>query len=161
MYARNVTMRLKPNAAEEFTRTLEEHIIPLLRKHRGFADEIAFLGPDRTEAVAISLWDDRGSADAYDRTSYPQVLGVLATVLEGLPVVSAYNVSTSTFHPIRAVRDGVWIDSADQVAARVGGQPSDRTARHMIYRAARRMVYRDRLSSRIQGGKVGWSGGRT
>lgn len=100
MFARNVSMHLKPNAAREFTRTLETDIIPLLRTQGGFADELIFLGPDGTEAVAISLWDNKASADAYDRDGYPKVLKGLAKVVEGTPVVRSYEVSSSTFHKI-------------------------------------------------------------
>ena len=40
MFVRNVSMHLKPNTLNEFTRTLESEIIPLLRKQKGFRDEI-------------------------------------------------------------------------------------------------------------------------
>lgn len=38
MFARRVSMHLKPNSAAEFTRRLETDIIPLLRKQKGFQD---------------------------------------------------------------------------------------------------------------------------
>jgi uncharacterized protein YhfF len=100
MYARNVSMHLKPNTSAEFTKTLERDIVPLLRKHGGFADELTFLVADGTEAVAISLWDTKANADAYDRTGYPEVLKGLSKVIEGTPVVRTYDVSNSTFHKI-------------------------------------------------------------
>lgn len=102
MHARNVTMRLKPNTAEEFTRTLDQNILPLLRQQSGFADELTFLLPDGTEAMAISLWDSKASADAYNRTGYPEVLRGLSNVVEGTPVVRDYEVSNSTFHKVPA-----------------------------------------------------------
>lgn len=102
MYARNVSMHLKPNAADEFTRTLEMDIVPLLRKQNGFADELTFIDSNGTEVVAISLWDNKENADAYDRDGYPEVLRGLATVVEGTPVVRTYEVSNSTFHKIPA-----------------------------------------------------------
>jgi hypothetical protein len=58
-------MRLKANSVAEFTQTLEKEIIPLLRKQKGFEDEIAFVVPGGTEAVAISLWDQKANAEAY------------------------------------------------------------------------------------------------
>lgn len=102
MFARNVSMHLKPNSAREFTRTLEADIVPLLRKQSGFADELTFIDPNGTEVVAISLWDSKESADAYSRDSYPEVLRGLANVVEGTPVVRTYEVSTSTLHKIPA-----------------------------------------------------------
>lgn len=103
MFARNVSMHLKPNTSAEFTRTLERDIVPMLRKQSGFADELTFLNSDGTEAVAISLWDNQESADAYSRDSYPKVLKGLAKVVEGTPVVRTWEVSNSTFHRIAAL----------------------------------------------------------
>ena len=102
MYARNVTMHLKANTAGQFTETLEKDVLPLLRKQNGFRDEISFVAPDRSEAVAISLWDRQENADNYSRDIYPQVLTSLANVVEGTPKVEAFEVSNSTFHEIAA-----------------------------------------------------------
>ena len=100
MYARNVSLHLKANTAPQFTQTLEKDVLPLLRKQNGFKDEISFVAPDRSEAVAISLWDRKENADKYGRDIYPQVLTSLAKVVEGTPTVDAYEVSNSTFHKI-------------------------------------------------------------
>ena len=43
MYTRNVNMKLKVNSAPEFTRTLENEVIPMLRKQKGFRDEITLV----------------------------------------------------------------------------------------------------------------------
>ena len=102
MYARNVSMHLKANTAGEFTQTLEKDILPLLRKQNGFKDEISFVAPDRSEAVAISLWDRKENADTYSRDIYPQVLKSLAKVVEGTPTVEGFQVSNSTCHRIAA-----------------------------------------------------------
>ena len=102
MYARNVALNLKPNSASEFTNTFEKDILPLLRKQNGFKDEITFLGASGKDALAISLWDRKESADQYSRDTYPQVLKGLAKVVEGTPKVDAYEVCNSTFHKIAA-----------------------------------------------------------
>ena len=100
MLARTVTMNLKADSSAEFTRTLENQIIPLLRKQKGFQDEITLLVPRKTEAVAISFWDKTENADAYAREVYPEVLKALAKIVEGTPKVETYEVSNSTFHKI-------------------------------------------------------------
>ena len=102
MYARNVSMHLKANTAAQFTQMFEKDVLPLLRKQNGFRDEISFVAADRSEAVAISLWDRKESADNYSRDIYPQVTTLLAKVVEGTPKVEAYEVSNSTFHKIAA-----------------------------------------------------------
>lgn len=100
MFARNVSMRLKANSVAEFTQTLEKEIIPLLRKQKGFQDEIALVVPGGMEAVAISLWDQKENAEAYSRGTYPDVLKALAKVVEGTPQVHTFEVSNSTFHKL-------------------------------------------------------------
>lgn len=102
MYTRNVSMKLKANSAPEFTRTLEKEIIPLLRKQKGFKDEISFVAPERNEAVAISFWDKKDSAEAYNREKYPEVLKALSKVVEGTPRVESFEVANSTSHQIAA-----------------------------------------------------------
>ena len=102
MFTRNVSMRLKPRSAEEFTRTIENEVLPVLRKQKGFQDEITFVGPDGTEALGISLWDLKANADAYDRGAYPQVLKALSKVIEGAPTVETFEVANSTSHQIAA-----------------------------------------------------------
>ena len=103
MFTRNVTMHLKPRSVEEFTRTIENEVIPMLRKQKGFKDELTFIVQDGTEALGISLWDLKADADAYDRGTYPQVLKALSKVIEGTPQVRTYDVSNSTFHKIAHV----------------------------------------------------------
>ena len=100
MFTRRVSMHLKPNSVAEFTRTLDQEVIPLLRKQKGFQDEIAFVAPGGLEAIGISLWDKKEEADAYSRTAYQEVQKALAKVVEGTPQVQTYEVSNSTFHKI-------------------------------------------------------------
>jgi hypothetical protein len=102
MFARRVYMHLKPNTVADFTQKLEREIIPLLRRQKGFQDEISFIGHGGTEAFGISLWDKAENAEAYNRGAYPEVTKVLATVVEGPAQVETFEVSNSTFHKIAA-----------------------------------------------------------
>ena len=102
MYARSVSFHLKPGRSAEFTKTLEKDVIPVLRKQKGFQDEIAFVAPGGADAVGISLWDLKENAEAYGRGAYPGVLKALEQVVEGTPQVKTYDVATSTFHKIAA-----------------------------------------------------------
>ena len=102
MFARRVSMHLKPNSVAEFTQRIEKDILPLLRKQTGFKDEITFIGPGETTAFGISLWENKENAEAYNRGAYPEVAKLLAKVVEGTPQVETYEVSNSTFHKIAA-----------------------------------------------------------
>jgi heme-degrading monooxygenase HmoA len=102
MFTRHVTMKLKTNSAPEFTRIIENEIIPLLRKQKGFRDEITFVAPERSEAVANSFWDTKEDAEAYNRTGYQEVLKTLSKAVNGTPTVEIFEVANSTFHKIAA-----------------------------------------------------------
>ncbi|HXN24282.1 MAG TPA: hypothetical protein VOA41_16200 [Candidatus Dormibacteraeota bacterium] len=101
MFARHVTMHLKTNAVSEFNRIVENEILPVLRGVRGFRDEIV-LATGGSEVIAISLWDQREDAEAYNRESYPKIQKLLTSILDGNPVVKTCEVSHSTFHKIAA-----------------------------------------------------------
>ncbi|MGB9072549.1 MAG: hypothetical protein WCC22_07735 [Terriglobales bacterium] len=103
MFARTVSLRLKPNRLSEFTRIFDKEIIPMLRKQSGFRDEITFAVPGGLDVVAISLWDTKDSAKAYDTAGYPEVLKILDKVLDGTPKVQVSDVISSTIHKPAAV----------------------------------------------------------
>jgi steroid delta-isomerase-like uncharacterized protein len=96
MFARNVSLRLKPGKLNEFNRTFDMEILPLLRKQPGFRDEITFTQPGETELTAISLWDTREHADDYNASTYPKVVQSLNAVLDGAPRVQNLNLIGST-----------------------------------------------------------------
>jgi heme-degrading monooxygenase HmoA len=102
MFAQNVRLQLKPDTASQFTQTLEKEVLPMLRKQPGFEDEIAFLVPNGTEAYAISFWESKEKAEAYNRGGYQDVLKVLAKVVEGTPQLQGYEVCSSTIDKIEA-----------------------------------------------------------
>jgi heme-degrading monooxygenase HmoA len=96
MYARHVSMNLKPNQRQELTQTFDRDILPLLQRQKGFTDEITFVSPDSKQLIAISLWESKENADSYSRETYPQVLKFLARLVEGTPEVRGYEVAVST-----------------------------------------------------------------
>jgi hypothetical protein len=74
MFARNVTFRLKSNMHSDYTRTLENDVLPLLRKQKGFKEEITLSNPGSQDAISISLWENKANAEAYNTNTYPEVL---------------------------------------------------------------------------------------
>jgi hypothetical protein len=100
MFARNVSFHLKSNMLADYTRTFDKDILPLLRRQNGFKDEITFSGASGVDVTAISLWDNKASADTYNTNSYPEVLKTIAKFIEGTPTVQTSDVVNSTFHKI-------------------------------------------------------------
>ena len=100
MFARHVMLQLKPNVANEFPVTFEKEILPLLRKQKGFLDELLLVTPEKREVVAISLWETKEYAEAYNRELYPQIEKIVGRFIEGIPVVKKFEAEYSTFHKI-------------------------------------------------------------
>ena len=100
MFARNVSFCLKPNMLSDYTRTFENQVLPVLRKQKGFKDEITLSNPSSLDVIAISLWDSKANAEAYNTTTYPEVLKTLARMIDGTPKVQTFEAVTSTFHSV-------------------------------------------------------------
>jgi heme-degrading monooxygenase HmoA len=98
MFARTVSLHLKPNTLSEFTRIFDKEVLPMLRKQNGFRDELTFSVPGGLDVVAISLWDTKEHAEAYKTAGYPEVLKMLDKVLVGAPKVQVSDVISSTIH---------------------------------------------------------------
>jgi hypothetical protein len=100
VFARHVSIHLKSNMLSDYTQTFKNEVLPLLRKQKGFKDEITFAGPGGVDVTAISLWENKTDAEAYNTNSYPQVLKTMARFIEGTPKVQTSDVVTSTLHKI-------------------------------------------------------------
>src|ERR1700747_1136334 len=97
MFARIVSVHLKPNMLSDYTRTFENDILPLLHKQKGFKDEITLSNPGSLDVVAISLWESKVNAEAYNTNTYPEVLKTFARLIDGTPKVQTFESVTSTF----------------------------------------------------------------
>jgi hypothetical protein len=100
MFARNVSIHLKSNTLSDYNRTFENEVLPLLRKQKGFKDEITMSNPGSPYVVAISFWENKAMADAYNTTAYPEVLKTLARLIDETPKVQTFEEVTSTFYKV-------------------------------------------------------------
>jgi hypothetical protein len=98
MFARNVSIHLKSNMLSDWSRTFDKDVLPLLRKQKGFKDEITFAGASGVDLTAISLWENKTDAEAYNTNVYPEVLKTMAGFIEGTPKVRTSDVVSSTLH---------------------------------------------------------------
>ena len=98
MFARNAHFRVKSlNMAADFTKVLENEVIPLLRKQPGFKGEITLSNPGNLERISISLWENRSNAEAYQADIYPQVVKMLAKVIDGTPKIRTFEAVALNF----------------------------------------------------------------
>jgi hypothetical protein len=103
MLACKISLQLKAGCVNEFRQKIASEVIPLLRKQKGFRDELTLLYPNGKEVHAFSLWETAESAGAYHHGVYTLVKDILASLLEGTPRVQTYEVLNSTFHNIAAL----------------------------------------------------------
>jgi heme-degrading monooxygenase HmoA len=102
MFARKVSMRLKAQGAGEFIQKMENEVIPLLRRQKGFLDEITLISQSGKEVYAYSFWESSADAEEYNRTTFTQVSKLLNGVIDGAVRVHTYMVANSTFHKMAA-----------------------------------------------------------
>ena len=95
-FARNVQFTIRNGKQQEFNKVFETKALPVLQKQKGFEDELVLIHGD--QGIAISLWNDRSSAESYAKTGYPQVLEALRPVVEGTPEVQLCEVPFTTLH---------------------------------------------------------------
>jgi heme-degrading monooxygenase HmoA len=100
MFARHLMLQVKPELVNEFPVTFEKEILPLLRKQKGFLDELLLVTPEKREVEAISLWESKEYAELYNRELYPQIEKIMARFIEGIPVVKKFEAEYSTFHKV-------------------------------------------------------------
>lgn len=79
----------------------------MLRKQAGFRDELALSGDSDTYVTAISFWDSKEQAEAYNSSTYPTVLKTLDKYLDGPPKVRASGVISSISHKVTATQAAV------------------------------------------------------
>ena len=68
----------------------------MLRKQKGFQDEMTLSVPGGIEVVAVSFWDRKENAQGYDSSGYPKVLKILDKFLARTPHVRTFEVVGST-----------------------------------------------------------------
>jgi len=102
MYARNVTFRIKANMQPDYTHIFENQLLPLLRKQKGFKEEITLCNPNSPEAVSISLWERKSDADDYNTRVYPEVLKFLTKTIDGTPRVHTFETVATSYHDVPA-----------------------------------------------------------
>jgi heme-degrading monooxygenase HmoA len=98
MFARIFRVDLKPGQGDAYARAIEQKVIPILEKFRGFRDEIAMVSADGKEGIGVSFWESQQDAEAYDRKAYAEVRKALEPFAAATPELHEYQVTTSTVH---------------------------------------------------------------
>jgi heme-degrading monooxygenase HmoA len=100
MFARNLSFRLKPNTHSDYTHTMETEVLPLLKKQKGFKEEMTLSNANSVDGVSISLWESKSDAENYNTNIYPQVMKSLEKVIDGTPRLHTFETVTSTYNKV-------------------------------------------------------------
>ena len=103
MFTRIVEVTAKTGKVQELSNTINDKVLPILKKQTGFVDETVLVSdsdPDRV--LAISFWNAKEDAARYQKEQYPAVQEMIRHLLEAEPVVRTFNVDSSTQHKIAA-----------------------------------------------------------
>ena len=103
MFTRVVELTTKPGKNRQLADTIDEKVLPILKKQKGFVDETVFVSDNEDNRVlALGFWNTKEDAEQYQRVEYQKVHETIRHLLESEPVIRTFNVHSSTSHKIAA-----------------------------------------------------------
>ena len=101
MFTRVVELTTKSGKSKELANTIDEKIVPILKRQRGFVDETVLVSDgDPNRILSISFWNSKEDADRYHQQHYDTITNMLKPVLESSPTLETFTVNASTAHRI-------------------------------------------------------------
>jgi len=101
MFTRVVHIHTKTGKARELSTTLNEKVLPILKKQSGFVDEITLVSStDPDQMLALSFWESEQNAQRYQQEQFPKINEIVKPFLQTDPRIETFHVDTSTTHKI-------------------------------------------------------------
>jgi len=101
MFTRVVHIHTKTGKARELSTTLNEKVLPILKKQTGFVDEITLVSStDPDKMLAPSFWESEQNAQRYQQEQFPKINDIVKPFLQTDPRIETFHVDTSTTHKI-------------------------------------------------------------
>ena len=94
MFARALVIKVKPGCCAELTRTFEQKVMPRFQKEKDFRGLLAFTVPDGTEALSLSLWDQKEQLGGFWTGVFGALIALIRVAL-GKPFVQVCEVGNS------------------------------------------------------------------
>jgi len=94
MFARALVIKVKPGCCAELTRTFEQKVMPRFQKEKDFRGLLAFTVPDGTEALSLSLWDQKEQLGGFWTGVFGALIALIRVAL-GKPLVQVCEVGNS------------------------------------------------------------------
>ena len=88
MFTRIVELTTKPGRNRQLADAIDEKVVPILKKQKGFVDEAVFVSDKETNRVlALGFWKTKEDAEQYHRAEYQKVHDTIRHLLEAEPVI--------------------------------------------------------------------------
>jgi quinol monooxygenase YgiN len=101
MFTRIVELTAKSGKARELSNTINDKVLPILKKQAGFVDETLLVSDtEPNQILALSFWNGKEDAERYQREQYPAIHEMVRHLLDAEPVIQTFNVDSSTTHRI-------------------------------------------------------------
>ncbi|MGH9502644.1 MAG: antibiotic biosynthesis monooxygenase family protein [Terriglobales bacterium] len=101
MFTRIVELTTKPGKNNQLSDTINEKVLPILKKQKGFVDETVLISDrDDNRVLGLSFWNTKEDAEQYHRNEFQNVHEIVRHLLESEPVVRTFDVHSSTTHRI-------------------------------------------------------------
>jgi len=78
-------------------------VIPLLKKQKGFLEELLLITPATKKRSPSACGRRRSTPETYNRTVYPEVIRILNKYTEGPPSVKTFDVEHASFRKFATV----------------------------------------------------------
>jgi heme-degrading monooxygenase HmoA len=103
MFTRVVELTSKISKTKELANTINEKVVPILKKQRGFVDETVLVSDtEPTRILGVSFWNSKEDAERYHQEQFPKIHEMLTPLLETEPKIQTFDVHTWTTHRITA-----------------------------------------------------------
>ena len=103
MFTRVVELTSKSGKTRELCNTIDEKVLPILKKQAGFVDETVLVSDTGSNQVlGLSFWSSKEDAERYHQEQYPKIHEMLKHLIENEPAIRTFDVQTSTSHQITA-----------------------------------------------------------
>jgi heme-degrading monooxygenase HmoA len=103
MFTRIVELTTKPGKNKHLSETINDKVLPILKKQEGFVDEIVLVSvKEDNRVLSLSFWNTKEDAEEYHRALYQKVKEMVQHLLEAEPMIRTFDVHTSTTHRIAA-----------------------------------------------------------
>jgi heme-degrading monooxygenase HmoA len=101
MFTRIVELTPQAGKHKQLAEAIDEKILPILKKQKGFIDETVLVSDrDDHRVLAQGFWSSKEDAEQYHRAEYQKVHESIQHLLEAEPTLRTFNVHSSTMHKI-------------------------------------------------------------